>query len=1251
MQQNRNIELGTFTWDSSKLSDQIAANYLQLDKLSQKAKDGNASIKMFGRVIDDLEKKIEDEHKAQDTFNQMLENGIITQNEYTDAIDRSNAEIEKYIEEQQNAIKAQADYAIEITTTQREISELRTQQRELNNLMAGGVTEISDQENAYKQLVHQMDSAKIQAKNLGAELAMMENAGLDESEPERYRELAAAYAEANERALELHQQILNIDTAVGDNQRNVGNYKKAITDAFSEITEGISSMASGDIKGGFEAVKTGFAGMKTAAAEAFAFIMANPLVALAAGLLAIGAGIYQGISYIIDYNESIKESVKLTEDLTNTSGKLADQIRLRAQGLVDTFGGDFEEVLKTANTLAKQLGITFDEAFNMIEQGYVRGANANGDFLERLSEYGPLLSKYGFNLEEIIGLQIQAQEQGLFGDKFEDSIKEAGLSLEEFTKAQSDAIANAFGKKFADKISHDVNSGAITVKDALILMSAEAKKQGISVQQFGVLTADVFKGAGEDIGGAQVMFENIYKGINKLDEPLTTLQKKTLAVSEANYELGKAKDEALKSDKLTSFMNDWDLFSTKIETIFFKFIGLITGALSWFDDLTGGSEVLSETWDALSDVVDSLWEAIESVVDVFNDLFDALGDNTGETGTFIKTILKTLNPLTLLKAMLNGLVLVIKGFSSVIQASRVNITAFAITAKSIFSQLVDAAKSFLTLDFEGGLNKLKNINISKEFANARKEAERIVALNNANKNAKITEEPTGKEDNKASNKNKNTTQADRDAAAKAAEEARKKAEAEAKKAESQRIADAKKAAADAKKAMEEEAKRTIELAKTEAEQKSEVAKLELAQYIANNAEKYKNDKTLLQSKLKDQLSYFEEVKKLQQAANNAEEVAKINAIQQKVDELNKKKDLNRNDLEERKLLLAEIDNIHREYYNKEIELNNETNEKKKELNKKYEEDVQAQQDLKQALAFQNKIIQLESQHAIESEIQRVQLDSDTQQRLDQFLKENELKRQLDQENYDTNAEIEAQRLELENQLALVNDENEKLRLQNKLSELTVIQEGYSQKSKVIDKALTDAKLDGFATVFGAAKSAFGEQTAVGKAAAIAETTINTYKSAQSAYSSLAGIPIIGPALGAAAAALAVVQGLANVRKIVSVKGYAGGGLVNSGFEISRSNGDNRLVTVKDGEVILNENQQALLGGSSTFKAIGVPGFATGGVVGSNLASVQNSLKTDSPIITLDQDSVTEIADAVYSGSQKGLSDLSENRNIAKNSNF
>src|SRR5690606_35185848 len=71
-------------------------------------------------------------------------------------------------------------------------------------------------------------------------------------------------------------------------------------------------------------------------------------------------------------------------------------------------------------------------------------------------------------------------------------------------------------------------------------------------------------------------------------------------------------------------------------------------------------------------------------------------------------------------------------------------------------------------------------------------------------------------------------------------------------------------------------------------------------------------------------------------------------------------------------------------------------------------------------------------------------------------------------------------------------------------------------------------------VLGSITSLLGEATVAGKAAAVAQTTIDTYQSATSAYKSLAGIPIVGPALGAAAAGAAILSGLSNVRKIMSV---------------------------------------------------------------------------------------------------------------------
>ena len=61
----------------------------------------------------------------------------------------------------------------------------------------------------------------------------------------------------------------------------------------------------------------------------------------------------------------------------------------------------------------------------------------------------------------------------------------------------------------------------------------------------------------------------------------------------------------------------------------------------------------------------------------------------------------------------------------------------------------------------------------------------------------------------------------------------------------------------------------------------------------------------------------------------------------------------------------------------------------------------------------------------------------------------------------------------------------------------------------------------------------GEETELGKALAITQTTIATYQSAQESYKSLSGIPVIGPALGGVAAAAAIAMGLRNIQAIRS----------------------------------------------------------------------------------------------------------------------
>lgn len=135
------------------------------------------------------------------------------------------------------------------------------------------------------------------------------------------------------------------------------------------------------------------------------------------------------------------------------------------------------------------------------------------------------------------------------------------------------------------------------------------------------------------------------------------------------------------------------------------------------------------------------------------------------------------------------------------------------------------------------------------------------------------------------------------------------------------------------------------------------------------------------------------------------------------------------------------------------------------------------------------------------------------------------------------------------------------------------------------------------TVWGGMTTAFmtqaKKQSGIAKAQSIIQTTMDTYKSATGAYSAMASIPYVGPALGAAAAAVAIAMGMANVASIKSQNfagNYAEGGIVPGSSYV----GDNLYAGVNSGEMILNAAKQSRLLNIADGKAS--PASGTGSIV-------------------------------------------------------
>lgn len=118
-----------------------------------------------------------------------------------------------------------------------------------------------------------------------------------------------------------------------------------------------------------------------------------------------------------------------------------------------------------------------------------------------------------------------------------------------------------------------------------------------------------------------------------------------------------------------------------------------------------------------------------------------------------------------------------------------------------------------------------------------------------------------------------------------------------------------------------------------------------------------------------------------------------------------------------------------------------------------------------------------------------------------------------------------------------------------------VRERIFQREKELDalkKKNQEDALNATANTLGQVADLFGRQTAAGKAAAIAEATISTFVSAQKAYTSTVGIPVVGPVLAPINAGLAIAAGIKNIKAITAVQTPDGGGGGGGGGNLSNS---------------------------------------------------------------------------------------------------
>jgi len=407
------------------------------------------------------------------------------------------------------------------------------------------------------------------------------------------------------------QQLTERQTAFRTEIRETSGAMDESAGSFKKLRDGLLS-------GDFVSAREGLMGLRSELTNLIKTSLAFIATPLGMAVVALG-GIVVGTKALFDFNKELEISNKSLRSFGVAAEELT-KVRSAIMATAETYEKEFDEITEKANSLAQSYGISMLEANEIIAKGLAEGGAQNKEFLDSIGEYDEFFAKAGYSAQEFIDIINSGSSLGIYADKLPDALKEADLSLKEQTKATRDALENAFGGAFSDQLLAKVASGTITTKEALQEIAKESAKTQLSQQQQAQLTADIFKGAGEDAGGALKILQAV-GGTVKTE--MTAAAKASDDLRVANEKLNKAQAELF---EIEGFGGMWDAIKAQATSAFADILTYISDVkkdMGPLIDLVGF--VFANAWRLLVIVIKPFFEGVKLGIKGISFLIDSIG--------------------------------------------------------------------------------------------------------------------------------------------------------------------------------------------------------------------------------------------------------------------------------------------------------------------------------------------------------------------------------------------------------------------------------------------------------------------------------------------------------------------------------------------------------------------------------------------------------------------------------------------------
>lgn len=160
----------------------------------------------------------------------------------------------------------------------------------------------------------------------------------------------------------------------------------------------------------------------------------------------------------------------------------------------DVFDMDLSETIRGVDALVKNMGLTSDEAFDLMAKGAQNGLDKSGELSDNIAEYSQLWGQAGFSAQEMFGILDNGLKSGAYNlDKVNDFVKEFTISLAD-GRIEENLTSFSGGTQ---SLFYQWKSGKATAKDVFYSVIQDLNS-ATNQQEALTLASNTWSALGED---------------------------------------------------------------------------------------------------------------------------------------------------------------------------------------------------------------------------------------------------------------------------------------------------------------------------------------------------------------------------------------------------------------------------------------------------------------------------------------------------------------------------------------------------------------------------------------------------------------------------------------------------------------------------------------------------------------------------------------------------------------------------------